>query len=182
VNRQKTAVLLIGAFVIAGVTAFQLRPARRSAAPAALITPEGTASTAQPASDPIPSPSDQATAPVRISIPASGWGRNPFLTTEEIASLNAPEEIPVPIEVSAPAEPSALPQHELTGIVANQDVSVAVINSRVVRVGDRIGVETVKEIKSRSVVLESQGSTREISLKPIGLNGLEEAVPRGELQ
>jgi hypothetical protein len=119
---------------------------------------------------------------VRISIPASGWGRNPFLTTEEIASLNAPEEIPVPIEVAAPAEPSALPQHELTGIVANQDVSVAVINSRVVRVGDRIGVETVKEIKSRSVVLESQGSTREISLKPIGLNGIEEAVPRGELQ
>jgi hypothetical protein len=177
-NRQKVAVVLIGVAVIATVIVFQLR--RPGGAPptapatAEITAPERPAESVEPARQ----PSNTAS----VSIPATGWGRNPFLTAAEINSLNAPlVEEAAAAEVPAVVVPAARPQHDLTAIVANPDAALAVIGTRVVRVGDRLGPETVKEIKTRSVVLESQGETREISLDSPVFD-IQPGVPGGELQ
>jgi hypothetical protein len=179
-NRQKIAVVLIGTAVIVGIVFIRLRTGRQAApAPAAAL--EEVAGQIAPA--------DAAATPAvsediaRVSIPAVGWGRNPFLTLEELHALSTPpgREPAVAAEVEQAAAPPALPEHPLTAIVANQGSSAAVIGTRVVRVGDRLGAETVREIKTRSVVLESEGGTREISLSSSGYE-MPPAVRRGEPQ
>jgi hypothetical protein len=180
-NRQKLAVVLIGVLAIGGVIVFRLRPARQADSPVANTAPAVIPPQVAERSE--GSPAAQVSGVARVSIPSTGWGRNPFMSREEIEALNAPPvQEEAPAEVAAPvATTPALPQHELTGIVANPGATVAVIGTRVVRVGDRLGSETVKEIRARSIVLESEGQTREISLNPPDFE-MQPAVPRGELQ
>jgi hypothetical protein len=183
-NRQKILLLVVGALVISGVVAFQMRTSRRPPSPAAFAATERAVPAEERAPEPPPGPSGPPAARKTL-IPPAGWGRNPFLTADEIAALDAPEEpalVPIEVPEEAPPQPPAPPSHELKGIVANQEGSVAVIDSRVVRVGDRIGAETVREIRMRSIVLESENGTREISLKTNALNGVRQAVPKGEIQ
>ena len=187
-NLRKAAVLTIGAVGIAGIITLQFRSARRPE-PGTVIAP-GTAAPAAPEpAPPVPlapatgqSPAAPiASAPNSISIPPNGWGRNPFMTIEEIATMNHTDEPPVAIVAPEPIQPAALPELALSGIISNRDGFVAIIDSRVVRVGDRVGSETIKEIKSGSVVLESGGNTREIMLKSTGVD-VRPSVPRRELQ
>ena len=66
----------------------------------------------------------------------SEWGRSPFSLRPE-----------------SPEEEDAL--LTLKGIIRDRDSAYAVINQRIVKEGDRIADNTVKEIKETSVILES---------------------------
>jgi len=103
------------------------------------------------------------------NIPANGWGRNPFLTTEEINKLNQPE-LPVVVEtpVAKPrAEPPSLPIYAVTGIISGDQGKWAIVDGRLIRPGERIGAETLKEVKDQGVVLEQNGRMRELLLKKL---------------
>ena len=123
-----------------------------------------------------------ALAPVtpNPNIPASGWGRDPFLTREEINAANRrpePEIVQAPVEAPRP-EPAAPPTYAVTAIIYGPNGSFAVVNSRVVQTGDRVGMEIVKEIKDRAIVLEYDGHTRELPLRRVGPQI--QLVPKGD--
>lgn len=75
------------------------------------------------------------------------WGRNPFLTEAEAARGNAP--------VTA-----GLDGLKVKAIIMGRPKPVATIDGKTVAVGEKIGEETVVEIRQDSVVLEMEGSKR----------------------
>ena len=181
-NRAKLALLLLISFVATGSIFYQIRSRRpakgvvvgsapqprsatvsgsgRGAAPAAPIATSADASDAGKAQE------NRGPAP---NIPASGWGRNPFLTLEEINRLNQPDQL-VAVEKPQPkpqAEPPALPIYAVTGIISGGQGRWAIVEGRLLRPGERIGTETLKEIKDRGVVLEHEGRMRELPLKSL---------------
>jgi len=121
---------------------------------------------AAPPESEIPAPDASLT---QINIPASGWGRNPFLSLEEINAINAPpplapvvQQTPSPVRV----EPTTgLPVYAVNVILIGPQGKWAVIDSQLLQEGDRIGLEIVREIKSESVILEHEGRPRELKLK-----------------
>ena len=179
-NRAKLAILLLISFVATASVVYQIqnrRPvrgaivgsvpqpikasgsgsAKAAPAPAVIASADaGDAAKAQPGRGPAP------------NIPASGWGRNPFLTLEEINKLNQPEQ-PVAVvekpQPKAPAEPPALPLYAVTGIIAGEQGRWAILDGRLLRPGERIGTETLREVRDRGVVLEHEGQMRELPLK-----------------
>jgi hypothetical protein len=185
-TRAKLIVLLLISFLATGSVIYQIR--NRRPKPAASITnTKGT--TAPPSSavqaPPPPAPPVVAFSPVgaNTNIPANGWGRNPFLTRDEILAANKqpePEIVQVPIEAAPPPPeaPPPAPSYSVTAIIYGPNGSFAVVNSRVVQAGDRVGMEIVKEIKSGAVVLEYDGRTRELPLKRVGSEI--QVVPRGD--
>jgi hypothetical protein len=183
---QKLLLMLAGSVIIAAVVTYQVRSRRPVVSttapqnPVAAPSPVSPPMTAQtPPTSPMP-PQPNMTS-VKTSIPGEGWGRNPFLTVDEIAKLNRPPE-EITIAPPEPPPPPALPVYEVTAIIKNEKGAWAVMtpNSRVVRVGDRLGTETVKQIKEEAVVLEHDGKTREVALKPAGLEV--QPAPKGEQQ
>jgi hypothetical protein len=102
-----------------------------------------------------------------MTIPKAGWGRNPFATQEEIDRANRPQEVAVvEAPVPQPIQPQALPSYTVAGIISGGGQgSWAIVDNRVIHIGDRLGSETVKEIKDRGIVLEREGKTREVPLK-----------------
>lgn len=89
-------------------------------------------------------------------------GRDVFAMVPEAWGLvEAPAELAPP---PPPANPTT--SMRLTAIMANVGESVAVINGRIVRVGDVLdGGFRVDQIKPRSVVLERDGSTTTLSVE-----------------
>ena len=189
-SEKTKQVLLVagGLIVITAVIAVQVRRAR----PAPPVVPAERAST--PATDPPPAgevappalpvaslptrlrpaatPSeDPETAAVEATeIPAGQWGRNPFLTLDEIAALNPESSVPIIValpepNVPAPALAPEMPEHTVSMIVSGDNGAWAVVGSRVVRPGDRLGAETVTQINSEGIVLEFNGGKRVILLK-----------------
>jgi hypothetical protein len=178
-NGQKIAVLFLGTVLIVGIITFQLRrrPGPAPRADESVIIPS-TSPAAVPAAVPVEAPvaipkseappavASAATLTQTVSIPAAGWDRNPFLTPKEIADLaRPPSTIQIAQDVPPPTPAAALPQPEVTAIISNNQGGWAVVDSLVVRVGDRVGSEVVKEIRSEAIVLERDGKTREIPLK-----------------
>jgi hypothetical protein len=181
-NRAKLALLLLISFVATGSVVYQIksrRPAR-----GAIV-----GSSPQPRSGPVSAPGGAVVplAPVAMSaeasdigkaqqvrgpapnIPATGWGRNPFLTVDEINRMNQPEQ-PVLVEKPQPkpqAEPPALPLYAVTGIISGEQGRWAILDGRLLRPGERIGTETLKEVRDRGVVLEHEGQMRELLLKSL---------------
>jgi hypothetical protein len=87
-----------------------------------------------------------------------------------IEEINASKVRPVQIVEAPPpllqAEPEpGLPKYEVSAILYGRSGNRVVIDSRVLREGDTIGLETVKEIKQGAVILEYGGRTRELRLK-----------------
>jgi hypothetical protein len=182
---KKLVLLVAFAILIWGIVTYQVRSARgQTARPGVVSSSPVAVPPAAPVSSTSPvvpvEPLGQITQPVTqweaAEVPKKGWGRNPFLTFEEIAKLRdagKPVEAP-PVE----APRTVLPAYAVSAIVIdNRGVSRAVIGSRILRVGDRIGTETVKEITPEAIVLETEGKTRKIQL-PSGA-APEHAVPRG---
>src|SRR6267143_326883 len=66
-----------------------------------------------------------------------------------------------------PVEPPSLPAYSVTGIISGDQGKWAIVDGRLVRPGEQIGTETVKEVKDRVIVLEHDGQTRELPLKKI---------------
>jgi hypothetical protein len=102
------------------------------------------------------------------------WGRNPFLTVEEIKKLSEPKPVetappvatvqPLETETPSPVE-EPLPAHVFSGVLIAGGDAIVFLNGRSMRVGSTIGRETVREIRQDSVILESDGKTRELSRK-----------------
>lgn len=179
---KKLALIATFAFVISGIVIYQVRSTRGN--PSAVATATGSPAVpaaSAPAAPQVPLPRipaaeapGDAPRPVVesqvLSIPKSGWGRSPFLTVEEIRKLNEPA---APTPVIAPVAPpppvvEALPQYVYSGRMTSKDTNIAFIDDRRYQVGDRIGKETITEIKEDSVILESGGKTRKLSKNPKG--------------
>ena len=90
-----------------------------------------------------------------------GWGRNPFLTPEEIASLRQGKIRPR----SGP--PEELPHWEVNTILVSDSRRIAILGNPTVTVtvGEWIGEEKVLEINPDNVVLGRSGIRRVIKLK-----------------
>jgi len=152
--------------VVAGTKGAPTVPPAQSTAAPALVSPAPAAS-----SIPTPVSVPSVNAP-RVNIPRTGWGRNPFLTIDEINRMNQPElpvviETPVPTPVVEPPPP-VLPAYAVTGILRGVGGNAAIIDGRgPMRAGSRIGSETVKEVRERSVILEHDGHLRELRLRTI---------------
>ncbi len=186
---KQALVLAAGVIVIGGVIGLQVWRAR----PAPPVVPGETAST--PATDPspaggvapptlpvacLPTPLPTATATLSedpetaaveaTEIPIGQWGRNPFLTLDEIAGLIPESDVPILVplpepNVPAPALAPELPAYTVSMIVSGDKGAWAVVGSRIVRQGSRLGAETVTGINSDGIVLEFRGETRVIPLQ-----------------
>ena len=189
-SEKTKQVLLVagGLIVITAVIAVQVRrarpappvvPAERASIPATDPPPAGeVAPPALPVASlrtrlrPAATPSeDPETASVEATeIPAGQWGRNPFLTLHEIAALNPESSVPIIVplpepNVPAPALAPEMQEHTVSMIVSGDNGAWAVVGSRVVRPGDRLGAEIVTQINSEGIVLEFNGGKRVILLK-----------------
>jgi hypothetical protein len=85
-----------------------------------------------------------------------GWGRNPFLTPAEINQIRASKN-PFPVR--------PLPEYVVTSILISGSQKVAVIDGKIVGLGDPIGRETVNEISTEGVKLVMEGNLRTIKLR-----------------
>lgn len=174
-NKAKLAVLLLISFVACASVVYQIRNRRpvRGQVVGSAPQPTGPAPVAPPPVVAITAASGTNTGKIvqnRVlgpAIPESGWGRNPFLTPEEIAKLNQPET-PAVIETPQPkpqAEPPALTAYAVTGIISGGKGKWAIIDGRILKLGEQIGTETLKEVTNAGVVLEHEGKMRELPLK-----------------
>jgi hypothetical protein len=99
------------------------------------------------------------------------WPRNPFVNVRLALAGSVPAQ---PVAVVA-AEPELV----VASILHSSQRQLAIINGRIVRVGDRIGSATIRDIEPRAVVVESTtGSRQRLELRvPFGSGRL--PVARG---
>jgi hypothetical protein len=89
---------------------------------------------------------------------APEWSRNPF------ASVWQPRAEPTAIAPAIPVE--AEPDLVVASILHSAERRLAVVNGRIVRVGDRIGSATIVDVQPRMVVVESpRGGRRLLELR-----------------
>jgi len=142
-NRERW-LLVASILILAGLVIYYFRPGGAALSPRR----KSTGSAVKPTS---PKPVAQEVAPQR-SQPGRGqialvdehtpWGRSPFLTEEEATRRKESGGFRVRVTLVGPPG------------------SVATIDGRAVVAGDRIGEETVLEIRPDSVVLEKEGRQR----------------------
>ncbi len=143
-NRERW-LLLISILLFVGVAVYYLRPGwvgllAGKKALTAVAKPSPPRTAPQGATEPnLPQVTVQAET-VDVSTP---WGRNPFLTEEEAKGRGQGSD---GLQVKA--------------IIVGKPKSVATIDGRTVAVGERIGEETVWEIRPDAVVLERDGHKR----------------------
>lgn len=149
-NRERW-LLLMAILLFAGVAVYRLSPGGRVVArrPA----PEGIVNSPSLPSSATGGGSQQA---ARVSVQSGSadgdtlWGRNPFLTEEEAAAGRgrAKEE---GLQVKA--------------IIMGKPRAVATIDGHTVAVGERVGDETVSEIRPDAIVLDRDGRKRMLRIK-----------------
>lgn len=144
-NRDKW-LLLISVLIFTGLGVYYLRSGWLTQ-----LTKKKIAST--PAKPQVPEALPQGA--MRVPLSSQGevigentpWGRNPFLTeTEEARSKGTGPGVGEGLKIKA--------------IIMGRPKSVATIDGRTVVVGEKIGDETVVEIRQDSVVLEIDGTKR----------------------
>ncbi len=84
-------------------------------------------------------------------LPTFSWASDPFLKTSGLGRAASAEQEEV--------------QYKLQATTVEGEDSVAVVNDRVVRVGDRVGQRTVLKISSDFVLLGEKGSVIEATLE-----------------
>ena len=84
---------------------------------------------------------------------APEWPRNPFINVQ----------LPAMERTSSRQTPEAVAEPELVvaSILHSPQRRLAIINGRIMRVGDRVGSSTILEIEPRAVILESPGGARQ---------------------
>lgn len=190
-SSAKLIVLLLISFIATGSIVYQIRNRRRPAQTAVVVPASGfqTMPAANAPASPTPAspaptapaagvPPSDASAP-RVTVPANGWGRNPFLTVDEINRMNQPavQVAEAPVQ-QRPAEPAGLPNYEVTGILSGNQGVWAIIGPRAYQVGNKLGGEILREIRDHSVVLEYEGRMRELPLKR--MEDVKPAAPKKE--
>lgn len=95
-----------------------------------------------------------------LAAPDSGvWGQDPFRSPPGAATeTGRAEQDPI-----APAE--------LQGVIAGPGGMVAIIDNRIVRIGDQIGAELVAEITPRAVVLRRGSHVRRLVISVLPTHG-----------
>lgn len=87
------------------------------------------------------------------------WGQDPFVAPPGLVDgPNGTDQAP-----AAPAE--------LQGIIAGPGGMVAIIDSRIVRIGDRVGAELVEEITPRAVTLRRGPHVRRLMISVLPTHG-----------
>jgi hypothetical protein len=88
---------------------------------------------------------------------APEWPRNPFLSTRRRVAETSPV---------ASGEVATEPDLVLASILHSAERRLAILNGRIVGVGDRVGSMTVRAIEPREVVVESStGARRTLELR-----------------
>jgi hypothetical protein len=114
-----------------------------------VVTGDQTAAAIDPTTLPPPPDVDLVHAPE--------WTRNPFTSPW----LRRPDRVVAPV-----AEPDVEPDVAVASILHSAERSLAVVNGRIVRAGDRIGSNTILEIQPRAIVVESpRGGRRTFELR-----------------
>lgn len=156
------AVLVFSVFFTARQLSNRQAAAPPAQAPAAAAAPQGAAgavvATAVPEAvpaTPLP-PSDL----VAWRAGVGGLQRDPFFTASELAAMGRP----VNEGVVAVAPPVAPPAYTLKLVLMEGSEGRALIDTQVVKVGDRVGDERVAEILPDSVVLERDGARRRLQV------------------
>lgn len=90
---------------------------------------------------------------------ASVWGKDPF---------GAP---PGAIDEPGGQTHEPMAPAELQGIIAGPGGMVAIIDDRIVRIGDRVGTEVVEEITPRAVVLRHGLRVRRLAMSVVPMHG-----------
>ncbi len=88
------------------------------------------------------------------------WGQDPFGAPP--GESRDPE---------AGADQESTPLAELQGIIAGPGGMVAIIDQRIVRIGDRVGAELVEEITPRAVVLRRGPHVRRLVISVLQTHG-----------
>lgn len=88
------------------------------------------------------------------------WGQDPF---------GAPPGESHDSGLGAEQEPGA--PAELQGIIAGPGGMVAIVDERIVRIGDRVGAELVEEITPRAVVLRRGPHVRRLVMSVLPMHG-----------
>lgn len=187
---QQYLVIFAGVIVIGGVIYIQVRRARPEPPVSATVASTETipaAASLPPALSEAPPPpiagvqltpgpaleGIQLPTAETVLLQTGEWGRDPFMTIDELAALEPQpivlEIVDIPPVLRPTEEPSALPDYRVTVIVSGEKGNWAVIGSRLVRPGDRLGAETIKQINPNGVVLELNGITRELRIDRPGL-------------
>ena len=105
-----------------------------------------------PAEPPHPAPGPSAGVPSGEQSLDDGWGESPFLADRPIPELVSPDGRPAPVR-----------SYVLNGILWDPRVPSAVINNRVVEMGDWIGDWQVQAIEKDRVILSDGKTTRTLS-------------------
>lgn len=143
-NRDRW-LLLISIILFAGVAVYYLRPGW-----VALLTGRKSLTARPSPSSPGPQGINSPNLP-QVSVQGekidelTPWGRNPFLTEDEEAGKGR-RRVSDGMQVKA--------------IIVGRPKSVATIDGRTVTVGEKVGEETVWEIRPDAVVLERDGRKR----------------------
>lgn len=61
-------------------------------------------------------------------------------------------------------ESAILPMYKISFIIVNKQTKVAMIEGKMIKEGDKLGIETVKKIESNRILLQYKASTRWIGL------------------
>lgn len=145
-NRDRW-LLLISILIFAALAAYYLRPGW-----VALLTGKKTLTVAAKPSSPSSGPQGTVNPnlpPVSVQSETiderTPWSRNPFLTEEE---------------EGAKGKSRGGDGLQVKAIIVGRPKSVATIDGRTVTVGEKIGEETVSEIRPDAVVLERDGHKR----------------------
>ena len=151
-NRERW-LLLTSILIFAGLGVYYLRPGWIG--DVAKKKSSGTTARPQPVPEGISGrrSAEVAEAKVRSEVvdESTSWGRTPFLTESEAARGKA-------------LGTSGLDGLRIKAIIMGRPRSVAMIDGRTVAVGEKIGEETVVEIRKDSVVLEVDGVKRILRL------------------
>ena len=93
-------------------------------------------------------------------------GRNPFLTPSEITAI-ARGELVEPAPPGIPQVAASLPAVKLSGLIHDNITGSyrAIIDGRIYEQGDTLGEEKIVKITGNSVILQSAGGSRTISLE-----------------
>lgn len=84
------------------------------------------------------------------------WGRNPFLTVEEISLLQKKGALlPDPRKI-------LLPTWEVQAVLISNSSKVVIVNDHILTIGDFLGDERILEIKEDGIVLGKNGKKRVI--------------------
>jgi hypothetical protein len=91
---------------------------------------------------------------------SNAWGDDPFGAPPGATS-----------EPGTGAEQESMSPVELQGIIAGPGGMVAIVDDRVVRIGDRLGAELVEEITPRAVILRHGPNVRRLVLSVFPTRG-----------